>query len=112
MSECNTTPTTMVANAYLSKDMCPAERSEELHDLGCEQVNSTVIYEDNQGCMAMAHNPISHKRMKHIDIRYHYLREVVQDGVIEIQYSDEILGTDSACETSVENGNCASLKML
>ena len=89
----------------LAKDQLKTEPFFKDHEV-------VVIYEDNQGRMAMAHNPISHKRMKHIDIRYHYLREVVQDGVIEIQYSDEILGTDSACETSVENGNCASLKML
>ena len=42
--------------------------------------------EDNQGTIAMAKNPVSHVRTKDIDIRYHYVREAVQDGVINLHY--------------------------
>ena len=42
--------------------------------------------EDNQGTIAMAKNPVSHVRTKHVDIRYHYVREAVQDGVINLHY--------------------------
>ncbi|GMF51699.1 unnamed protein product [Phytophthora lilii] len=38
------------------------------------------IYEDNQGSIALAKNPEFHKRTKHIDIRYHFVREKVEDG--------------------------------
>uniref|UniRef100_A0AAV1V1C5 Uncharacterized protein n=1 Tax=Peronospora matthiolae TaxID=2874970 RepID=A0AAV1V1C5_9STRA len=38
------------------------------------------IYEDNQGSSALAKNPEFHKRTKHIDIRYHFVREKVADG--------------------------------
>ena len=34
----------------------------------------------------MAKNPVSHVRTKDIDIRYHYVREAVQDGVINLHY--------------------------
>lgn len=56
-----------------------------LSDLGME-ATSTVILEDNQGAIAIAKNPVNHSRTKHIDIRYHYIRECVQNGQIELQY--------------------------
>ena len=46
----------------------------------------TVIMEDNQGAIAIARNPIVQTRTKHIDIKYHYVHEAVQDGVISLQY--------------------------
>lgn len=57
-----------------------------LSDLGVEATTSTVILEDNQGAIAIAKNPVNHSRTKHIDIRYHYIRECVQNGQIELQY--------------------------
>ena len=58
-----------------------------LRDLGYEQEQPTVIYEDNQACIAMGNNPtINHKRSKHIDIRYHFTRERVESGEIELAY--------------------------
>ena len=44
------------------------------------------ILEDNQGTIAMAKNPVGHKRTKHIDIRYHFIRETVHNGVISLSY--------------------------
>ncbi|MGK3945729.1 Ty1/Copia family ribonuclease HI, partial [Streptomyces caeruleatus] len=31
-------------------------------------------------------NPIQHSRTKHIDIRYHYIRELVEEKVISLEY--------------------------
>ena len=42
--------------------------------------------EDNQSAIAIAHNPVSHARTKHIDIRYHYVREAIQDKVVVVKY--------------------------
>lgn len=57
-----------------------------LSDLGFVQESPVKIYEDNQGCIAMAKNPVNHERTKHIDIKYHFVRELVTRGVIEISY--------------------------
>lgn len=57
-----------------------------MHDLGFEQKEATVIYEDNQGCIALSDNPVFHKRTKHIDIRYHFIRERVTSKEIELKY--------------------------
>jgi hypothetical protein len=57
-----------------------------LSDLGMEMSNPTQIMEDNQGSIAMSRNPILHSRSKHIDIRYHFIREAVDHGVIDLTY--------------------------
>lgn len=56
-----------------------------LSDLGMD-ATPVVILEDNQGAIAIAKNPVDHSRTKHIDIRYHYIRECVQNGQIQLQY--------------------------
>ena len=45
-----------------------------------------TIFEDNQGALALAKNPVHHERSKHIDIRYHFTRECVLNKQIEIAY--------------------------
>lgn len=57
-----------------------------LHDVGCQQVGALEILEDNQGCMALAKNPVSHARTKHIDIQHHFIREKVENGEVELKY--------------------------
>lgn len=57
-----------------------------LKDLGFKQDQATVIFEDNQGCIALSENPVFHKRTKHIDIKYHFVRERVASGEIELRY--------------------------
>ena len=42
--------------------------------------------EDNQGAITIARNLIAHAKTKHIDICYHYIREAVHDGTINLQY--------------------------
>uniref|UniRef100_A0AAV1TL57 Copia protein n=1 Tax=Peronospora matthiolae TaxID=2874970 RepID=A0AAV1TL57_9STRA len=44
------------------------------------------MYEDNQGSIALAKNPEFHKRTKHIDIRYHFVREKVESGEVVLEY--------------------------
>jgi hypothetical protein len=46
----------------------------------------TQLYSDNQSAIALAKNPVSHARAKHIDIRHHFIRDAIQDKVIWVQY--------------------------
>ena len=57
-----------------------------LKSLGFEQEGHSVIYEDNQGCIGLSENPILHKRSKHIDIKYHYVREKVSSGAVKLVF--------------------------
>ena len=34
----------------------------------------------------MSENPIFHDKSKHIEIKYHYIRDMVQRGVVKLQY--------------------------
>ena len=64
-----------------------------LADVGEPPEGLTEIYEDNQRAISMAKNPVGHARTKHIDIRYHFVREGVQDGAIALKYiaTDEMI---------------------
>jgi hypothetical protein len=43
---------------------------------------------DNQGSIFIASNPVTEKRSKHIDIRFHYIRKVMNDKLIELYFID------------------------
>ena len=45
-----------------------------------------LIMADNQGAMQLAANPIHHQRSKHIDIKFHFIRSLLEQGKIEIRY--------------------------
>ena len=45
-----------------------------------------VIYEDNQSAIAIARNPQFHGRVNHINIKYHFIREQVNNNNIELKY--------------------------
>ena len=47
---------------------------------------ATPIFSDNQSCIALAKDPIAHSRTKHIDVRYHYIRELVSFGKVAVDY--------------------------
>jgi len=51
-----------------------------------EDQTPTDLYSDNQSAIALAKNPVSHARAKHIDLRHHFVREAIQDKVIWVQY--------------------------
>jgi hypothetical protein len=58
-----------------------------LKDLGQEQINPTIIYEDNKSAIALASNSSHHQRTKHIDVQYHFIREKIQSKEIAILHA-------------------------
>ena len=54
-------------------------------ELPSETIDS---FEDNQGAIAIAENPINGWRTKHIDVRYHFIKEFVERRVLNIQYTE------------------------
>ena len=44
------------------------------------QLDSTCIHCDNQSCVNFSENPVFHDNSKHIEIKYHYIRDMVQRG--------------------------------
>ncbi len=46
----------------------------------------TVIYGDNRGSIDLSANPIFHSRTKHIQVRYHAIREYIENGEIRVEF--------------------------
>lgn len=44
------------------------------------------LFNDNQGAQKLCANPILHKRTKHIDIKYHFCRDLVKDKIVKVLY--------------------------
>eukprot|EP00253_Pinus_taeda_P014116 PITA_14116 len=57
-----------------------------LRSLGQERAKATVIFCDNRSAIALSKNSVFHKRTKHIDTRFHYIRELVSNGEIILQH--------------------------
>lgn len=57
-----------------------------LEHLDDDRYGVPMIYEDNQGTIALAKNPVSRQRCKHIDIKYHFVRSTVNNGEVSLEY--------------------------
>jgi hypothetical protein len=64
-----------------------------LTELGYFQDEPTVLFEDNQSTIAIARDPQYHARSKHFDVQNHFVREKIENGIIELQYcpTDEMV---------------------
>ena len=55
-------------------------------DFGLITTNPIRIHGDNQGSLSLVKNPVNHQKSKHIDIKYHFIREKQANGDIEVLY--------------------------
>ena len=67
-------------------------------DLFEHVLDTTVIYCDNQSGICLFENNVFHDRSKHIDIRYHFVRDMVQRGAVRLHH----IGTDEQGKYSHE----------
>ena len=56
-----------------------------LHDYGIYQEHLT-IYCNNTSAINISKNPVQHSRTKHIEIQYHFIRELVEDGTLTLEF--------------------------
>jgi len=57
-----------------------------LSDIGYPCDKETTLYVDNQSAIQLVRNPVFHKRTKHIDIHFHFVREKVNEKEIIVEY--------------------------
>ena len=57
-----------------------------LKDLGYPQTKPTIMYEDNKACISFSKNHTCHDRSKHIDIRHHWLRQMVLSAKVKLTH--------------------------
>ncbi len=51
-----------------------------------KSLGPTVNNCDNQSCIKMSGDPVFHLRMKHINNKFHFIRNLVQDGIVKLEY--------------------------
>ena len=57
-----------------------------LHGLFGQMLRPSTIYCDNQSCIKLSNNSVFHDRLKHIEIRYHFIRDWAQRGAVKLEY--------------------------
>ena len=62
---------------YLKKNL--------LQDMLCMDLHA-VLYSDNQGAIALSKNPTKHSKAKHIDIRFHFIRECYLQHLMKLEF--------------------------
>jgi hypothetical protein len=49
-----------------------------------QELSPTVIHYDNQSCIKLSENPMFHDKSKHIEIRYHFIKDWVRRGAVKL----------------------------
>jgi hypothetical protein len=57
-----------------------------LEEIGEKQIHPTVNFCDNTSAIKLAKNPVHHSREKHFDLKYHFIRYLVQKKEVELRY--------------------------
>ena len=56
-----------------------------LSDYGISQ-NTMVVYCDNSSFIDISKNPVQHSKTKHIEIGYHFIRDLVERKIMALEY--------------------------
>jgi hypothetical protein len=57
-----------------------------LNELFKHEMDLNTIHFNNQSCLNISENPLFHDKSKHIEIKYHYIRDMVQRKTVHVQY--------------------------
>lgn len=80
----STTESEYVAAAEAAKDVVWIRRL--LQDLGSDQTKPTILFCDNQSAIKLVRNPQFHQRTKHIDVKFHFIRDLQDEHVVDVVY--------------------------
>jgi len=67
-----------------------------LRELGEEPAEPTVIFEDNQSCIALAMAERRKHRTRHMGTRHRFIHDLVKDGTVKLEWKE---GTNMAADT-------------
>ncbi|GJR59474.1 retrovirus-related pol polyprotein from transposon TNT 1-94 [Tanacetum coccineum] len=73
---------------YIALSRCCAQilwMRSQLTDYGLK-FNKSPLYSDNKSSIALCFNNVQHLRSKHIDVRYHFIKEQVENRVVELYF--------------------------
>ena len=85
-----TTALSSTESEYMSASDCCKQILwvEHLYEELGFNIKSIILCVDNQGAIFSASNPVVHNRMKHIDIRYHFIRDCIEKEQVILKYID------------------------
>ncbi|KAJ9561698.1 hypothetical protein OSB04_006858 [Centaurea solstitialis] len=84
----NSVSTSTAEAEYVAAGSCCAQVlwiRNQLLDYGF-QLSKIPIYCDNTSAIAIANNPVLHSKTKHIEIRYHFIRDHVMNGDVDLHF--------------------------
>ncbi|KAJ9561572.1 hypothetical protein OSB04_006732 [Centaurea solstitialis] len=84
----NSVSTSTAEAEYVAAGICCAQvlwLRNQLQDYDI-QLSKIPIYCDNTSAIAIANNPVLHSKTKHIEVRYHFIRDHVMNGDIELHF--------------------------
>ena len=58
-----------------------------LGDITGDKVQLPLLKMDNQSVIALCRNPVLHDRSKHIDTKFHFIRECIDKGSISLEFA-------------------------
>jgi hypothetical protein len=68
-----------------------------LQELGIMQQEASQVWTDNQSALKLMHNPLHRKQVKHVNLRFFFLREQIEKGVVKFSF----LGTEEQVADSL-----------
>ena len=101
----STTEAEYVALTEASKEMVWLKSF--LEELGHKQ-DKCILHCDSQSVIHLAKNPVYHARTKHIQVRYHFIRSVIEDKVFELQ---KILGSENPADMLTKTVTVEKLRL-
>lgn len=80
----STTEAEYIASAFCACQCIWLKRI--LGEIGVAETEATVIQCDNSSAIKLSENPVFHGKSKHIDVRFHFLRNLVDAGTVSLSY--------------------------
>lgn len=74
---------------YMAMSDCAREAEylqKFLHELGFDSLRNLVVFCDNQSAINLANNSMYHSRVKHIDLRHHFVREMLRSKTFNLKH--------------------------
>ena len=78
----NTTEAEYIATCSASNEVVWLQKM--LSGLFNLEMDATCIYCDNQSCIKLSKNPVFHDKSKNIEIKYEYIHDMVEKGVVKL----------------------------
>ena len=66
-----------------------------MKEMGYEQHQPTIIHDDSDAAINATRNPVNHSKFKHIDTKYHVIRDYIEEKQIDVTW---ISGTENLAD--------------